>query len=71
MALNQYLGNAEQLGLKLLLSFVRAFVGALIVLVPGILAAPDFSTEKALAIAALVAAFAAGLRALQAAIAKA
>jgi hypothetical protein len=51
---------------QVVLSFVRAFVGSLIVLVPGILAAPDFSTAKALGIAAVIAAFTAGLRAVQA-----
>lgn len=70
MALNQYLGDAEQIGLKLLLSFARAFVGALIITLPGVLASPDFSTGKALAISALVGAVTAGVRAVQAAIAK-
>lgn len=66
--LSSYLGGTEALLLKLVLSFVRAFVGAFIVLVPGILAAPDFNTAKALAIAAVIGAFTAALRALQAAI---
>jgi hypothetical protein len=69
MALNEYLGNAERIGLKLVLSFVRAFVAAFIVLVPGILAAPDFNAGKAAAIAALVGALAAAARAVQAGIA--
>lgn len=66
--LNQYLGGTERLLLKLVLSFVRAFVGAFVVLVPGILSAPDFNTAKAAAIAAVVGAFTAAVRALQAAI---
>jgi hypothetical protein len=46
-------------------SFLRAFGGAVIVLLPGILWATDFSTAKALAISALYAAGAAGLRSVQ------
>lgn len=50
---------------KVALSFVRAFVGSLLVLIPGVLASPDFSSGKASAIAALIAAATAGVRALQ------
>ncbi len=46
-------------------SFLRAFVGSLIVLLPGILAAPDFSGATALGLAALIASLAAGLKAIQ------
>lgn len=46
-------------------SFLRAFGAALIVLAPGILSAPDLNGAKALAVAALFAALAAGFKALQ------
>lgn len=46
-------------------SFVRAFLGAFIVSVLGILDAPDLHTLKAAAFAALTGALAAGVRALQ------
>lgn len=46
-------------------SFLRAFGAALLVLAPGILSAPDLNGAKALAVAALFAAFAAGFKALQ------
>lgn len=46
-------------------SFVRAFLGALIVGVLGVLNAPDLNTAKALAVAAIVGAVTAGLRAIQ------
>ncbi len=46
-------------------SFVRAFLGAFIVGVIGVLNAPDFNTAKALAVAAIVGAVAAALRAVQ------
>lgn len=46
-------------------SFLRAFGGSLIVLFPGILAAPNMSGAVALGIAALVASLAAGLKAIQ------
>jgi hypothetical protein len=46
-------------------SFVRAFVGSLLVLLIGVAHAPDLHTARALGVAALVAALAAGLRALQ------
>lgn len=46
-------------------SFLRAFGGALIVLLPGILAAPDLTGAVALGIAALIASIAAGLKAIQ------
>jgi hypothetical protein len=66
--LSEYLGTAERLLLKLLLSFVRAFVAALVVGLAGLAAVPDLSAAKALIVAAIVAAFTAGLRAVQAAI---
>jgi len=46
-------------------SFLRAFIGALIVLLPSILAAPDLNGAVALGIAALIASLAAGLKAIQ------
>jgi hypothetical protein len=46
-------------------SFARAFLGSLLVLLPGVLSAPDFSTGKGLFVAALIAAVTAGVRALQ------
>jgi hypothetical protein len=66
--LSEYLGTAERLLLKLALSFVRAFVAALVVGLAGLAAVPDLSAAKALIVAAIVAAFTAGLRAVQAAI---
>lgn len=50
---------------RVALSFVRAFVGSLIVLIPGILAAPDLTAAKALAVAALIGAVTAGVKAVQ------
>jgi hypothetical protein len=46
----------------------RAFVGAVIVLIPGILAAPSFNTEKALVVAAIFAGATAAVRVVQRAI---
>lgn len=46
-------------------SFLRAFVGSLLILVPGVLAAPDLGGMKALGVAALISSVAAGLKALQ------
>lgn len=66
--LSAYLGTAEQLALKLLLSFARAFVAALVVGLAGVAAVPDLSAAKALVVAAVVAAITAGLRAVQAGI---
>jgi len=43
----------------------QAFLGAVLVLAPGILQAPNFETAKALGIAALVAGVAAALSALK------
>jgi hypothetical protein len=43
----------------------RAFVGAVIVLIPGILAAPSFNTEKALVVAAIFAGAVAAVRVVQ------
>lgn len=50
---------------RVLWTAVQAFLGALLVLAPGILQAPDLKTAKSLAVAALVAAFAAVLSALK------
>lgn len=46
-------------------SFLRAFGGALLILAPGALSAPDLNSGVALGIAALIAALAAGLKAIQ------
>lgn len=50
---------------KLAWSFARAFGASLVVLLPGIWAAPNFDAAKALAISALVASITAGFRAAQ------
>jgi hypothetical protein len=47
-------------------SFLRAFLGSLVVLAPGILAAPNLNRGVALGIAALIASIAAGLKSVQA-----
>lgn len=49
-------------------SFIRAFVGSLVILLPGALGAPNLHTGTGLATAALIGAFAAGIRALQGAL---
>lgn len=49
-------------------SFVRAFVGSFLTLIVGAFAAPDFGTGKSLAIAALIGAVTAGIRAIQGAL---
>lgn len=46
-------------------SFLRAFVGSLVILLPGVLAAPNLDGAVALGIAALIASIAAGLKAIQ------
>jgi hypothetical protein len=46
-------------------SFLRPFIGSLLVLLPGVLAAPDTGTMTGLALAALIASVAAGLKAVQ------
>lgn len=46
-------------------SFLRAFGGSLLVLLPGVLAAPNLNGTIALGIAALVASLAAGLKTIQ------
>lgn len=46
-------------------SFLRAFGGSLIILIPGLLAAPDLNGAVALGIAALIASVAAGIKAVQ------
>lgn len=49
-------------------SFLRAFLGSLVILLPGALGAPNLHTGTGLATAALIGAFAAGIRALQGAL---
>lgn len=51
--------------LKLVYSFVRAFVGAFIVGIAGIAAVPNLSAAKALVVAAAVGALTAAVRAVQ------
>lgn len=46
-------------------SFLRAFVGSIVILGPGVLAAPSFHQAVLLGMAAVVASIAAGLKALQ------
>jgi hypothetical protein len=46
-------------------SFLRAFLASLVVTLPGVLNAPDLSTGRSLATAAIIGAFTAGIRALQ------
>lgn len=46
-------------------AFLRAFIGALVILLPGVLGAPDLRTGTGLITAALIGSFAAGIRALQ------
>ncbi len=50
---------------KAALSFVRAFAASLIAFLTGIAAAPDWTFTRAAAVAAIVGALAAGLRAVQ------
>lgn len=57
--------SAEEFAKKVAFSFGRAFVGSFVVLVPGILAAPNFTAGKAAAVAAVIAALTAGVRAVQ------
>jgi hypothetical protein len=64
--LSTYLGSAERLALKLVLSFVRAFLAALIIGLAGLAAVPDLNAAKALVLAAIAGAITAGLRAVQA-----
>lgn len=46
-------------------SFLRAFIGALLIFIPGVLAAPDLNAMVGLATAAMIASVAAGLKAVQ------
>jgi hypothetical protein len=46
-------------------SFLRAFGGSLLILLPGVLSSPDFGTTRGLAVAALIASVTAGLKAIQ------
>lgn len=57
--------TAQTFAKKVLFSFVRAFLGAFLVLVPGVLAAPNWTAGKAALVAAVVASATAGVRALQ------
>jgi len=50
---------------RVLWTAAQAFIGAVLVLAPGIFAAPNFEAAKALAVAALVAGVAAALSALK------
>jgi hypothetical protein len=47
-------------------AFLRAFAGALIILLPGVLNAPDLNAARALGVAAFLASLVAGIRAIQA-----
>lgn len=47
-------------------TFLRDFGASLIILIPGILAAPNFNEAYALAVAAIIASISAGIRAIQA-----
>jgi hypothetical protein len=46
-------------------SFARAFIGALVISLPGVLNAPDLSTGRSLGLASIIGAATAGIRALQ------
>jgi hypothetical protein len=46
-------------------SFLRAFFGSLLILLPGVLAAPNLDATVGLGVAALIASLAAGLKAIQ------
>jgi hypothetical protein len=46
-------------------SFLRAFAGSLLVLLPGVLAAPDLAGMKGVGVAALISSVVAGLKAIQ------
>lgn len=46
-------------------SFLRAFGGSLLVLVPGFLSAPDLNAQKSMAVAALIASVVSGIKAVQ------
>lgn len=46
-------------------SFLRAFVGSLLVLLPGVLAAPNLSEMQGLGVAALISSVAAAIKAIQ------
>ena len=50
---------------RIVWTFAQGFIGALVVLGAGVAQAPDFQTAKAVGIAALVGAFAAGLSAVK------
>jgi hypothetical protein len=50
---------------RVLWTAAQAFIGAVLVLAPGVFAAPNFEAAKALAVAALVAGLAAALSALK------
>lgn len=46
-------------------TFIQAFLGAFVVLAPGILSAPNLANAKALAVSAIAAALAAGISAVK------
>lgn len=50
---------------RVLWTAIQAFIGAVLVLAPGVLSAPDLKTAKALGVAALVAGLAAAISALK------
>lgn len=46
-------------------SFLRAFLGSLVITLPGVLGAPNLATGRSLAVAAIIGAFTLGIRAIQ------
>jgi hypothetical protein len=58
-------GSAKDTLKRTAWTFVQAFLAAVVILLPGILAAPNLSEAKGLVTAALVAGLAAGLSALK------
>lgn len=46
-------------------SFIRAFASSILILIPGVLSAPDLSASKALAAAALISGIVSGIKAVQ------
>ncbi len=57
--------SAEAFAKKVAFSFIRAFIGAFLVLVPGILAAPNWTAGKSAVVAAVIGALTAAVRAVQ------
>ena len=50
---------------RIIVSFVKAFIAAFIIFVPGILAAPDWNAQKSAIVAAIIAALDAAFKAIQ------